>query len=345
MTLRTTPDFDFLTAVCSHGFFMLAPNAWDAATRTLHTTIGLNDERAVTVAIRAAVRSSRTRGGTSPDDRPVAARDVGPAVTVTCPASLSPQERSIVRESVARMLRLDEGLAPFHRLCRRSKTHRAAARMRFGRLLRSATLFEDVVKVICTCNVTWRQTTAMAERLTRRSGPIDEQSGQRAFPTPGRLARLTPRRLRVDSGLGYRAEYVQHFARDVSDGRTDLSALENHEGDSDTLYRAFRGLHGIGDYAASHLCMLLGHYDRLPVDTELRRFLKDRDPARTWTPAAIRDEFAAWHPWQFLAYWFELWRGYTDRHGASDQWSPEGVGRRITTPSDFPRGSHSQRDD
>jgi hypothetical protein len=31
-------------------------------------------------------------------------------------------------------------------------SHRAAARLRFGRLLRSASLFEDIVKVICTCN-------------------------------------------------------------------------------------------------------------------------------------------------------------------------------------------------
>src|SRR5690606_3134922 len=130
--------------------------------------------------------------------------------------------------------------------------------------------------------------------------------------------------------LGYRAPFVQRLARDVADGRLDLAELEQHDGPSDDLYRRLRRIHGIGDYAAGNLCMLLGRYDRLAIDTELIRFLRERHPRRRFTPAAVRRYYAAWSPYQFLAYWYELWNGYVERHGRSEGWSSESVGARIT---------------
>ena len=35
------PDFDLEKAVCSHGFFMMAPNRWDPATRTFQRPLRL----------------------------------------------------------------------------------------------------------------------------------------------------------------------------------------------------------------------------------------------------------------------------------------------------------------
>ena len=52
--IATPPDFDFRTAVCSHGFFVLAPNLWDPARQSLRTVVTLNSDTAVSVVIREA---------------------------------------------------------------------------------------------------------------------------------------------------------------------------------------------------------------------------------------------------------------------------------------------------
>lgn len=228
------------------------------------------------------------------------------------------------------MLRLDEDLSAFHESCRHTASHRRAADARFGRLLRGACLFEDLVKVICTCNVTWRQTVAMLDCIVRHWGVPSDVDGRPGFPTPFRLARVGVSTLRTSARVGYRAEFIHRLAKDAAAGTLDLNAIERFAGPSDDLYRMLRTIHGIGDYAAGHLCMLLGRYDRLAIDTEILRFLRQCYPRRNWTPERIRQHYRRWHPHQFLAYWYELWRDYVDRHGQSEHWHPDHTGRNIT---------------
>ena len=65
---------------------------------------------------------------------------------------------------------------------------------------------EDIVKVMCTCNITWRQTVGMVAALVRRYGaPAENDPPRRAFPQPGGLARARLGDLRRRCGLGYRA--------------------------------------------------------------------------------------------------------------------------------------------
>lgn len=310
LTLRAPDDFSFRHAVCSHGFFVLAPNRWDRVRGVLRTVITLDDTTAVPIE---------------------AAEDGNERVRVTSPVRVSTDQRKRVGAAVARMLRLDERFAAFHARCLASATHRTAADLRFGRLLRSPTLFEDIVKVICTCNTAWRQTVAMVDHLVRHWGVPVEGSDARGFPTAERLASVRLADLKEKARVGYRAESLHRLAREVADGRLDLTAIERFAGPTGDLFHQLKRIHGVGDYAAGHLCMLLGRYDRLAVDTEAVRFLKDRHPRRKWTPATIRDYYAAWHPFEFLAYWFELWQDYVRQHGESDQWEPEVTGRRITT--------------
>lgn len=309
LTLGTRRDFNFRTAVCSHGFFVLAPNAWDPRRGILRTAVTLEDDTAL----------------------PVALSHTGSGVIASSPIAVGPDQRKPVCRAIRRMVRLDEDLSDFHAFCRETPSHRRAAELGFGRLLRSASLFEDMVKVICTCNVTWRQTVTMIDRIVSRWGPPTDLPGRHGFPTAARLARTSARQLREQARVGYRADFIHRLARDVADGRLDLDALETFEGTSDELFRRLRRIHGIGDYAAANLCMLLGRYDRLAVDTEMMRLLRQRHPRRRWTPRSIRACYERWHPYQFLAYWFELWHDYIDRHGQSDQWSPDDTGRRITT--------------
>ena len=92
MTLQPPADFEFRSAVCSHGFFVLAPNRWDPTSQTLNTVITLDDEMAIPVAIRA-----------SADGR----------VAVRSPARLGHPHSTAIRRAVSRMLRLDEDLSRF----------------------------------------------------------------------------------------------------------------------------------------------------------------------------------------------------------------------------------------
>lgn len=316
MAFVTPPDFDFVSSICSHGFFVLAPHQWRRDQRALRTVITIDED----VAVPVVIREPRTQPGGSR----------GSTVSAGCVVKLTRDRRATVRRAIRRMLRLDEDLAPFHDMCRRSKTHQAVARLRFGRLLRSASLFEDIVKVICTCNVTWRQTVAMIDRITTHWGVPTEDGAGRGFPTPARLARAPIAELKRKGRVGYRAEFLHRLAREVADGRLDLVALESFDGPSGELHRELRRLHGVGQYGASHLCMLLGRYDHLAIDTEMMRFLKERHPRTRWTPARVRTHYERWQPYAFLAYWFELWRGYTDHHGPAEQWEPDGAGKHIT---------------
>lgn len=337
MIFATPQDFDFLTAVCSHGFFVLAPNVWDPARRRLHTVVTIDGSTAVLVEVGQA------KGG---------------GVELRLPAGASKRERAAATIAIRRMLRLDEDLSAFHERCRESRTHTAAAEVRFGRLLRSASLFEDIVKVICTCNTSWRQTTSMVAALVAhwgvptRGAAIPAAARQLetgatrgletgatrgldtgaalGFPTPARLAAASVLELRSLGRLGYRAAFVHQLAREVTDGRVDLDSIERYAGPSDERYRMLRCIRGVGDYAAGHLLMLLGRYERLAIDTELLRHLRQRYPRRRWTPALIRAHYAKWHPYQFLAYWFELWQGYAARHGRPEAWHPDNIGRKIT---------------
>lgn len=317
--MAVSADFDFSRSVCSHGWFVLAPNRWNPVNKSLQTILDIDIDDPVVVHIRQGRSGLNIQSG----------------------CVLNTEAARAVRLRVARMLRLDEELTGFHTLCMQHASHRGAAETRFGRLLRGASLFEDVVKVICTCNVTWRQTVSMIDRLTAHWGKAAPGSTSRdpntpalfAFPTPQRLARASIHDLRRAARLGYRAEFVSRFARDVAEGRIELDEYERFEGSTPELHKSLKRIHGIGNYAASNLCMLLGRYDCLAVDTELLRFLRERHPRRRFTPATIRRYYESWHPYQFLAYWWELWTGYETRHGAAHAWSMETVGPSITAPA------------
>ncbi|MAE61419.1 MAG: hypothetical protein CMJ49_08705 [Planctomycetaceae bacterium] len=199
------------------------------------------------------------------------------------------------------MLRVEEQFDRWYQL------HPGARRHRFGRLFRSPTLFEDIVKTITVCNIAWSGSIRMNQLLCDRVGADGD------FPTAAELAALSPKRLAVRCKVGYRAERIIRFARDVRDRRIDLSAFDNPAATSDDLLAALRKIHGVGPYAAANILQHLGRYDQLAVDSETIRLFRDThkvDGSLTRVTAAAEKHYARFAPFQFLAYWFELWGGY-----------------------------------
>jgi 3-methyladenine DNA glycosylase/8-oxoguanine DNA glycosylase len=67
-----------------------------------------------------------------------------------------------------------------------------------------------------------------------------------------------------------------------------------------------RQIKGIGPYAAATLLMILGRYEHLAIDTELRAHVSTKYfQGQPVTEAQMREIYAPWGKWQYLAYWFD----------------------------------------
>src|SRR5690606_5323683 len=127
-----------------------------------------------------------------------------------------------------------------------------------------------------------------------------------AFPTPGAIATAGPRFLEQEVRLGYRSDYLWELATAVAEGRRDLQAFEDPTLPTKELRRALLDIKGIGSYAAATLLMLLGRYEELAIDTEMRAFVaKKYFHGQRVSEAQIRVIYAPWGRWQYLAYWFD----------------------------------------
>jgi len=281
--IPTPPGFSFKTTVESHGWYQLAPFAWDPATQTL-TRIEQHQRNAVELQI--GWRAGR--------------------LIVQSQERLNFSEPSLP-DRLRRMFQLDVDLTEFHMLCSLKEGHQKIARARFGRLLCGSTLFEDAVKIICTTNTTWRQTKRMAGLLTDRFG-ASTPSGSKAFPQPRALAEAGAGQLQRECSLGYRAQYIHQLANGITDGTIDPIKLSDRDLETSESYRQYLQLPGIGPYGAAHLLAMDGRHDFIAVDTEFRRFVRETyHHGRKVADATMLRRYKQWGRWKYLAYWSELW--------------------------------------
>ena len=189
---------------------------------------------------------------------------------------------------ITRMFQLDVNVAEFVAMTRTSPEHAWVEQSGFGRLLCGATIWEDAVKIICTTNTTWRQTVRMVELLVAKCG----RGG--AFPSPEDVARFSEAELQEDCRLGYRAKSIR--------------ALAFADIPPDGEFKDYLKLPGIGPYAAAHLLAMNGRHDFIAVDTEFRRFVRERyHRGRRVSDETMLRRYAKWGRWKYLAYWSELW--------------------------------------
>jgi 3-methyladenine DNA glycosylase/8-oxoguanine DNA glycosylase len=305
LTLPVPADFDLDRAVCSYGYFMLAPNQWLPGRRTFTRVLRDTADRPVSVHV------------TQP-------RGPGHRLRMRCARKLTPPDQKRIKTGLRRMLRVDEDFTDWF------AKNPQAARERFGRLLRSPTLFEDIVKTITGCNVAWPSTMRMNRLLC-------EQIGGGAFPTPRELAAITPAKLKTTTKVGYRAERIVNLAKSVESGDLDLAWFEAPERESDEVYTALRQIHGLGPYAAANVCHHLGFYDQLAIDSETYRHFtahfRVKNPKRdNALHQRIVKHYRRYAPYQFLAYWHELWRDYEQKLGDARTWDAQ-RGARVTRQS------------
>ncbi len=289
LELAARLPFNFQATVRSHGWRRLAPFSWDG--ERLGRVERLSTGRVVKLAV----------GGSD--------ELTGVIVDIRANDALSDREVGEIEGKVSWMLRLEEELTGFYRLCEGEPALRHVVEEGKGRILRSPTVYEDVVKTICTTNCTWRQTEGMVSRLVERLGEPYPVEPLRAFPTPEAVAEAGEDYLQ-EIKLGYRASSIAQLSHQVVSGDLDLEGLKGSSLETAELYKRLKSIKGVGQYAAAHILALLGRYDYLGVDTWARKLVSERffDGAPV-TDREVQEVFAPWGKWRFLAYWFWDWEG------------------------------------
>jgi 3-methyladenine DNA glycosylase/8-oxoguanine DNA glycosylase len=291
LTLDVQAPFDFRSSATSYGWVALAPTIWLADRQAVQRVERLGTGKVVLIDITGA--------GTV--DHPTL------EICVHHREKLTPQNQTEICTAVGRIFRFDEDFSEFYACCHAQGAPWACLTAGVGRLLRSPTVFEDVVKTICTTNTRWSGTKRMVANLVAALGDsYKDKPDLHAFPTPKAIARTRPDIFNKTVPLGYRGAYVHSLAQQVASGDLDLEALRDPSIPSETLKRKLRGIKGVGPYATHTLMMLLGHYDELAIDAEMRVFVA-RKYCNGKTPNAkeICAVYEDWGRWRYLAYWFD----------------------------------------
>ena len=207
--LAATPPFNLWATALSHGWHALAPFRWHDATDTLERVDRLPSGKTYVLKVRAG--SDRSDGW--------------PQVDLRVSPMPSKPDALELRSRVRHMLRLDEDLADFYARCRTSRALRPIAQLGAGRLLRSPDLWEDIVKGICTTNVTWSRTRTMVASITALTAAATSTAAYGAFPTPAEILTAGVQYLTTEAGVGYRARSILNLAEGVKSGTIDLMAM------------------------------------------------------------------------------------------------------------------------
>ncbi len=211
------------------------------------------------------------------------------------------------------LLRLDEDLSGFYEAAA-SDPDLAWVTEGAGRMLRSPTVFEDVVKTICTTNCAWSATQRMVTALVEQLGelapgaPSKEVAG-RAFPTPRTMAEADDDFYVKVVRAGYRGRYLKELGRAVAAGELDLEALARASPDElpdDEIQARLLALPGVGPYAAAHVMLMIGRYSRLILDSWTRPTYARLAGKRRVADRTIERRFRRYGRYAGLAFWMYL---------------------------------------
>lgn len=290
---------DLWRTFVSHGVASLPPNWVDEERRRFEVTLAVPGGRPRTVGV--------WRDGSGLGAVEVAGRAPGVAVA------------SHLVETIGRMLRLDDDLSTFYSVAAADPALSwvvAGA----GRMIRSPTVFEDVVKTVCTTNCSWsateRMVGALVEHLGERSfGPAGGSGVPAAFPTPPAMAEAGEPFYRDTARAGYRSGYLVSLARSVAAGELDLERLGRagpEELSDDDLERSLLALPGVGPYAAAHIMMVLGRHSRLVLDSWTRPTYARLVGKRVVKDSTIVRRFQRYGRYAGLAFWLFITRDWVE---------------------------------
>ena len=146
--ITAKPPFSLYSVISSHGWARLAPIQIVEHPAALTTILRIRRERIVRLQIEG------TQNG----------------VTVSCDQNLDSGGWKEIETSVSWMLALNDNFQDFYQLTNNEPRLKHVEDKAQGRLLRSPTLFEDVIKTILTTNTSWVGTIRMNKSLVSQFG-------------------------------------------------------------------------------------------------------------------------------------------------------------------------------
>ena len=289
--ISVPPTFNFKRTVMSHGWCELLPFEFDQSEwRLIRVLKPAEDDPPVTVVVTGDEDSLKLRIKGRPGKRVV---------------------DQVVRD-VRHIFRLDDDLEEFYSIVKGVDDFAWIAHQGAGRLLRSPTVFEDLVKSICTTNCSWALTEKMVAGVVNNLG-MESKDGRRSFPTPGAMAAAPAQFYRDEVRAGYRAPYLKELADRVASGELDVEGWLKSELPTDELKREMKRVKGVGDYAAENLLKLVGRYDCLALDSWVRaKFTRTRGRGRTSADVKIARYYSRFRSWRGLALWCDMTRDWLE---------------------------------
>jgi N-glycosylase/DNA lyase len=287
MKLTINPDqpFSFRTTIFSHGWVDLPPFRYDLTDNTLAATTFLQNS-----CLKLKIASNADAN-----------------IIVHINEELSAAEINTIRNQVVKMFRLGENFVDFYTLAARYKKYNWIAEQKVGRMFRCWTVWEDMVKMLCTTNCNWAMTKLMVGNLVNKLG-------NGCFPTPEMVSGVTEKFLREEIKLGYRSEYLLEFSRKTVNGQLNPENFETWTDDGESLYQEIRKIKGFGHYAASGLLKLLGHYSFIGSDSWSRKkFSEKYGRKQACSEVDIMKYYRHLGEWRGLFFWLDMTREWYEK--------------------------------
>lgn len=301
LKLDAPKEFSLKATVLSHGWHECSPMSWSEGGKCFQL-IERNRDRVFRVCTTEAPTRSRVkkmlhvsidtdaRNGTIIEDK-------------------------MLTEIVARLrvtLGLDVELSEFYTMCAGDDVLSIVPRIGAGRMIRSASMTENILKVLCSTNVNWTQAVKMINRLCQLGPNLTHFRNLSAWPTPREILRGGKKYLSDVCRLGYRCDSILKFCDDVAGGRFDPDSFEKLAADPDVssqdLADMFREINGIGPTSANYLIGFVGRHDRLAIDSATYAHVeKHHTRGRKATAKKIERIYAKYGKWKNKAAWLENW--------------------------------------
>jgi 3-methyladenine DNA glycosylase/8-oxoguanine DNA glycosylase len=287
IVIAARKPFNFTSVVNSHGWRQLAPFWYDETTNALDYILELSNRRVIELGLRD-----------------------GKDGVIVETAKLDKAERKEVTDKVNWMFGLDMDFSRFYNASRGEPKLARVKQRSLGRVLRSPTLFEDVIKTILTTNTLWGATKNMIRKLVDRYGAsLDGWTEKRAFPNPTSIAASSPEVLKEAVRVGYRAPAIHQLAFRVASGQLDLESLKTSTLPTLELRKHLMAMNGVGPYAAANLLMILGRHDFIPIDSyALKMVSHEWYKGEPITAKEVEKRFEKWGEFKGLAFWFWDWK-------------------------------------
>jgi len=282
-SIAAPKGFNYHLTVQSHGWYNLAPFKFDETTGTLRYVFA---EGGKSKPVTAAVESK------------------GRTLMITLDRSVS--DRSPILDKIRHIFRLDDDLTGFYEgFCQNELSW--VRKRGAGRLLRSPTVFEDLVKTMCTTNCSWGLTEKMVSNLVEMLGEKGSDGKGAAFPTAEAMASQDEKFYRSEIKAGYRSPFFVELADSVASKMVDPEEWLNSELPTPELKKQIKSVKGIGDYAAENMLKLIGRYDGLALDSWLRaQFYKKHNGSKACSDKKIEKRYSRFGEWQGLAIWCDM---------------------------------------